>query len=123
MVTAFFKHGGKVHSFIAGIFGIRSWESTWDFLADVGVSSNNSPCYKSEGRYPAACVAKGHSLLEPCGRELAAAALRAKRFVLSAGLGHLHERRDQLSLAVAGTHCWIMPGAERGSPFYKWRKK
>lgn len=50
------------------------------------------------------CLFSGRVLLEPCRTALPSAALRAKQLVLSAGRGQLHERKDQLSLAVTGSH-------------------
>ena len=55
-------------------------------------------------RHVPVCLFSRRALLEACGRALPSAALRAKQLVLSAGRGQLHKRRDQLSLAVIGSH-------------------
>lgn len=61
--------------------------------------------------------------LEPSGRTLASAMLRAKQLVPSTGHGQLHEWSSQLSLEIGGSPYWTVQGADRIFPFYKWKEK
>lgn len=61
--------------------------------------------------------------LEPSGKALATAMLRARQIVPSTGHGQLHEWSSQLSLETVGSQYWIVQGADRILPSYKWKEK
>ena len=89
---------------------VSHWLCPWEPLLGISVgfpgwcwSTFQQPALlQSEGRYRAACLAEGPFWC-PIERSCLAV-LRVKPLVLSAGHGQLHQRRDQLSLAVIGSH-------------------
>lgn len=69
------------------------------------------------------CPCGKRTPLEPSRRALASAMLRARQLVPSTGHGQLHEWSSQLSLENVGSQYWIVQGADRILPFYKWKEK